>query len=87
MDKKMQRINLLLDTIDKGLMNAETIEYFTYVYLQDLLVVTRQMDNGKKLYREIKTYLENINLQRLHTQIVRGEKIVIGFIANCAWTE
>lgn len=86
MDKGMQRINLLLDTIDKGLMNAETIGYFTYAYLQDLLVVTRQMDNGRKLYREIKTYLENINLQRLHTQVVRGEKIVIGFIANCAST-
>lgn len=57
MDKRMQRINLLLDTIDKGMMNEETIGYFTYVYLQDLLVVTRQMDNGRKLYREIKAYL------------------------------
>lgn len=81
---KEEMVNLLLDVIDKGLMNEETISQFTYNYLAALLETTYQLENGKEFYRKIKSYLENINIRRLRAQIKAKEKIIVGFIANYA---
>lgn len=86
MNKEIQKVNLLLDTIDSGLMNEETIGCFTYDYLVALLHITRQLENGQELYWNIKTYLESINIQRLHVQLEANEKVIVGFIANYAST-
>ena len=84
MDKKIQMVDRLLDAIDGGLMDAETIGSFTYDYLWALLDVTGQIGNGKELYQKIKVYLENINLKKLRFQIDCGKKVTVGFIANYA---
>lgn len=84
MDKKIQMVERLLDVIDGGLMDAETIGNFTYDYLQAFLDVTGQIENGRELYRKIKVYLENINLKKLRIQIACGKKVTVGFIANYA---
>lgn len=86
MDKKIQMVNLLLDTIEQGLMNAETIGCFTYDYLAALLNVSCRLEGGRELYREIKNYLERVNIQKLRTQLNHGERITVGFIANYAST-
>lgn len=78
MDEKHKMINLLLDAIDTGVMNEQTIDKFTYYYLAVFLEAVQQLENGKDLYWKIKSYLENINISKLRKQ----EKIIVGFIVN-----
>ncbi len=80
MDEKQKMINLLLDAIDTGVMNEQTIDKFTYYYLAVFLEAAQQLENGKELYWKIKSYLEDINIRKLRKQ----EKIIVGFIANYA---
>lgn len=80
MDEKQKMINLLLDAIDTGTMNEQTIGKFTYYYLAVFLEAAQQLENGKEFYWKIKSYLENINIRKLQKQ----EKIIVGFIANYA---
>ncbi len=80
MEQKHKMINLLLDAIDTGAMNEQTIDRFTYYYLAVFLEAAQQLENGKELYWKIKSYLENINVKKLRKQ----DKIIVGFIANYA---
>lgn len=77
-EQNMQMANLLLDAIDTGMLNENTIGMFNCWYLNALFEVTRCMSDGKNLYLHIKNYLENINIHRLK----KKEKIIVGFIAN-----
>lgn len=86
MSREIQMVDLLLNTIDSGLMNGETIGCFTYDYLAALLHITRQLENGQELYWSIKAYLEDINIQRLRAQLKENKKVIVGFIANYAST-
>lgn len=79
-EQNMQMVNLLLDAIDSQALNENTISKFSYWYMYALLDVTSRMKNGKELYLNIKSYLEQINIDRLR----RKQKIVVGFIANYA---
>lgn len=82
MDWKEQMVNQLLDAIDIGYITEETIGKFSYAHLAMLREMTSKIENGKEFYLKIKSYLENINIQRLRRQ----EKITVGFIANYAST-
>lgn len=82
MDRKEEKLNLLLDTIDKGLMSEETIGRFTYRYLSILLETAYQLENGREIYCKIKTYLESINILRLRRKLHAKEKIIVGFMAD-----
>lgn len=82
MEWKEQMVNQLLDAVDMGYMNEETIGKFSYCHLAVLMEMTMQMENGKAFYLKIKSYLENINIERLRKQ----EKITVGFIANYSST-
>ncbi len=82
MEWKEQMVNQLLDAVDLGYMNEETIGKFSYCHLAVLMEMTMQMENGKEFYLKIKSYLENINLHRLRKQ----DKITVGFIANYSST-
>lgn len=82
MEWKEQMVNQLLDAVDLGYMNEETIGKFSYCHLAVLMEMTMQMENGKAFYLKIKSYLENINIQRLRKQ----KKIIVGFIANYSST-
>lgn len=80
MDEKQKMINLLLDAIDTGGMNEQTIDKFTCYYLAVFLEAAQQLENGKELYWKIKSYLENIIIRKLRKQ----DKIIVGFIVNYA---
>lgn len=75
-------VNQLLDGLDLGYLNENTIGKFFYAHLEALMNRARQVENGKEFYLKIKTYLEDINIRRLRRQ----EKITVGFIANFAST-
>ncbi|MCI8858959.1 MAG: hypothetical protein HFI71_05455 [Lachnospiraceae bacterium] len=77
-DEKQQMINLMLDAIDTGVMNEQTIGKFTYYYLAVLLETVQPLENGREFYWRIKSYLENINIRKLREQ----NKVIVGFIAN-----
>ena len=79
-EKKM--VDLLLEAIDQNYINEDTIGQFTYEYLAALLRTTMLLENGKDIYLQIKSYLEQINLTRIRKQ----EKIVVGFIVNYSST-
>lgn len=81
-DWKQQAVDMLLNVIDNGLMDDQTIGHFTYYYMYALLGITQSLHNGKNIYCKIKSYLENINIQRLRKQ----HKIIVGFIANYSVT-
>lgn len=74
--------NQLLNFIDSGSINEESIGALSYWYLEALRRLTMQMENGKELFVAIKTYLESVNIKRLKKQ----EKIVIGVMTDCAFT-
>ena len=75
-------VNQLLDGLDLGYLNENTIGKFFYAHLEALMNRVRQVENGKEFYLKIKTYLEDMNIRRLRRQ----EKITVGFIANYAST-
>lgn len=79
---KEAMVNDLLDVIDNKLLNEQTIGNFSYWYLQALLEITRELENGREFYTKIKSYIEQINIRRL----MKKEKIVVGFIANYSST-
>lgn len=81
-DWKISAVNQLLDALDNGYINEESISSFFYFHMVALLEVTKRLEGGREYYLKIKSYLENINVQRLRKQ----EKIVIGFIANYSST-
>lgn len=72
----------LIDALNNGYINENTIGYFSYYHLVALFDIAKKLSHGKDLYLQIKTFLENINIQRLKKQ----EKIVVGFIANYSST-
>lgn len=82
MDWKIQKVNELLDAIDNGQVNGETIEQFTYWHMVALMEMSKQLEGGREFYIKIKDYLERINIQRLRNK----EKIVVGFMANFSST-
>lgn len=81
-DWKYKAVDTLLNIIDNGFMDDKTIGQFTYYYMYALLGVTQNLENGREFYCKIKSYLENINIQRLRKQ----DKIIVGFIANYSVT-
>ena len=70
---KEAMVNDLLDVIDNKLLNEQTIGNFSYWYLQALLEITRELENGREFYTKIKSYIEQINIRRL----MKKEKIYI----------
>ena len=80
MDDKLLMKKLLLDSINMGVMNEQTIGKFTYYYLAVFLGSVQHLEYGKEFYGIIKSYLENINIRKLQKQ----EKVIVGFIANYA---
>ena len=75
-------LNQLLGALNDGYINEQTIGYFSCFHLAVLLDAARNLPSGQKMYLQIKTFLENLNVQRVRKQ----EKIVIGFIANYSST-
>lgn len=73
-------VNQLLDGLDLGYLKEETIGKFFYAHLESLMKMTEQVEDGKEFYLKIKSYLEEINLERLRRQ----ETIIIGFMVNYA---
>ncbi|MCM1234991.1 MAG: CDP-glycerol glycerophosphotransferase family protein [Ruminococcus flavefaciens] len=82
--KRKKMTKELLDTIDSGKMNGESISRFTYEYMAALLESAQKLEDGKALYRQTKTYLDKINIERLQAQVRAKKKIIVGFITNCA---
>lgn len=82
-EKEELMANYLLDLIDSGNLNEESIGDLSYWYLEALRRLTIQMERGKELYLAIKSYLEEINLKKLKKQ----KKIIVGFIIEsaCDW--
>lgn len=78
MEFSEQLARQLLEAIDVGFINEETIRKFRYWHLDAVLRITMQLEGGSKSFLEIKSYIENINIQRLRKQ----DKIKVGFIAN-----
>ena len=72
----------LIDAINNNTVTEETIGSYSYYHLAAVLEKCQKLEKGKEYYLKVKTYIENINLNRLRKQ----EKIVIGFIANFAST-
>lgn len=75
-------VDELLNVINSGSMDDQMIGRFTYHYMDALLDITRNLENGRKIFCRIKSYFENINIQRLRRQ----DKIIVGFIANYSST-
>ncbi len=77
-----QAYNQLLDALDSGYINEDTISEYSYFHLVALLKIAQKLKNGREYYLKIKEYLENINISRL----CKKEKIIVGFIANYSAT-
>lgn len=72
----------LLDSINKGDLNENTISNFSYGHLNALMHECSKLKNGQKIFLIFKSYLESINISRLKKQ----EKIKIAFVVNYSST-
>lgn len=78
MEISEQLARQLLESIENGFINETTISKFRYWHLDAVMNMTKHMEHGRETFWEIKSYLEQMNIERLQKQ----EKIIVGFITS-----
>lgn len=78
MEISEQLARQLLESIENGFINETTISKFRYWHLDAVMNMTKYMEHGRETFWEIKSYLEQMNIERLRKQ----EKIIVGFITS-----
>lgn len=78
MEISEQLARQLLESIENGFINETTIAKFRYWHLDAVMNMTKYMEHGRETFWEIKSYLEQMNIERLRKQ----EKIIVGFITS-----
>lgn len=78
MELSEQLARQLLESIENGFINETTISKFRYWHLDAVMNMTKYMEHGRETFWEIKSYLEQMNIERLRKQ----EKIIVGFITS-----
>lgn len=74
----IDKINRLLDYIDENTLTYDKLKTFKYDCLIDLFFATKEMSNGKMLYRQIINKIFDINVNYISSK----EKISVVFLVD-----
>ena len=72
----------LATAFQDGKVDEDNIERFSYAHLAGILMLSKQMEDGVNLYKNIKSLVEQINIGRLSRQV----KITVAIMADFSGT-